>query len=658
MPAQIVTIRVQVVRRLSRLNWLTSPAPGYAVQIPWRKPPAPPSDEIEQARSMPGWRPGMLAAAAPPVVEHLPWFKRQPTEDLIPAVANPGRAPWLTSPAPSYKEQIPWRHPLVTVDEPVAIVPVPASPWLTSPAPAYKEEIPWRHPLVTVDEPVVIVPVLAAPWITSPAPAYKDQIPWRHRIITVDEPVVITPVLAAPWVTSPAPAYKEYLPWRKRLVSVDEPPLEAVRPPVSVASLTFAYDRLPWLKRRPEIEPPVLEMGVVAPEWLFSPFPAYKDQIPWRHLLVTVDEPLVIWPVKAFPWLTSPAPAYKEQLPWRHLLVTVDEPVAIWPMKPLPWLVSPAPAYREYLPWLRRPLFSLEELVALERARGWQPGMTSAVVAAAEYLPWRRARLVEELPSILPGVPPGLSWLTSPAPAYKEYLPWLRRAVSAEEALVSERVRGWQPSMTTVVQAVDYLPWLKRALLEEVPLVQFFRVASPWITSPAPAYAEQLAWRRHPPVPFNEEPGILWRLDEDLLARSLELAGRKPWLYSFMTPAPYIDHLLWTRHLTPPPDEIAVALPMLVKSYLFPELLRPKPFILLVPVDPTAPQRTRLHEQIVAAILNSFLRRGDIVQTDAQEWNFGFLQGIGGMWNNPQPLTLTEALSRIVEALNNLGKEP
>lgn len=103
-------------------------------------------------------------------------------------------------------------------------------------------------------------------------------------------------------------------------------------------------------------------------------------------------------------------------------------------------------------------------------------------------------------------------------------------------------------------------------------------------------------------------------------------------------------------------DERADPGSLTIPAGLFPSGRRIFPT--LVPWDHRADQKTKVHEKTVAAMLNSLLRRGDLIQTDQVEWKLGYGPANSGNWAGDSPETLTEALDRIAAALAALGQRP
>lgn len=71
----------------------------------------------------------------------------------------------------------------------------------------------------------------------------------------------------------------------------------------------------------------------------------------------------------------------------------------------------------------------------------------------------------------------------------------------------------------------------------------------------------------------------------------------------------------------------------------------------LVMIDQKAQVRSRQHQQQVADILNSFIRKGVIQQTSAKEFQLGYDPADPQAWGPDRPTTIAEALDILISLL-------
>ena len=71
----------------------------------------------------------------------------------------------------------------------------------------------------------------------------------------------------------------------------------------------------------------------------------------------------------------------------------------------------------------------------------------------------------------------------------------------------------------------------------------------------------------------------------------------------------------------------------------------------LVQTDPRAPERQRVHNDYVAAILNSLITQRELIRVPGQlargDWKLGYVPTTPGNWDSPAPTTVEDALDRL-----------
>lgn len=67
----------------------------------------------------------------------------------------------------------------------------------------------------------------------------------------------------------------------------------------------------------------------------------------------------------------------------------------------------------------------------------------------------------------------------------------------------------------------------------------------------------------------------------------------------------------------------------------------------LVPFDRMTFSRSRRHEEVVSAILNSLILNGTIILIDKSKFDLGYTPATPADWTDPPPTTIWEAIDRL-----------
>lgn len=193
--------------------------------------------------------------------------------------------------------------------------------------------------------------------------------------------------------------------------------------------------------------------------------------------------------------------------------------------------------------------------------------------------------------------------------------------------------------------------------------------------APPPAYQPTQMWQRPVPAYLLPSGDPTWFPHEIRQLREARFPGppvylptpapdRKPeagniFVAPVIPPAtPWIPATIkQTREALMPGPPPYPPTPVVVRpiSYIFPgsgvRVILPQ----LVEFDPRASIRSRRHQQLVAEILNSLIRSGELIKVGPNEWALGFMSGNDLNWAAASPDSVNEALDRLAALLAALN---
>ncbi len=257
--------------------------------------------------------------------------------------------------------------------------------------------------------------------------------------------------------------------------------------------------------------------------------------------------------------------------------------------------------------------------VIRQRRRGWLLGARGF---GGDQVPWLRrahgeAGELPENPLQRPGWKP---WLTTGGFG-GDQVPWLRRS-HGEAGQVEEnplQLPGWKPWLVPFTPVTDQLPWLRREhgqageIVGDASSIRW----GPWLVTHTQPFNEDMPWF-HRLVPGDSfpfvDPVLILKQPEIYVTHIQPLQENIPWLKRDHGDA-QLDAFFGPLLSGHPPTNHFPIPPPIGRSLGRPTLLR-------VP-DATTPagrDRLRRFTEILSALVNSLVARGQLRQIGPEEW--------------------------------------